>query len=142
VSAAAIIGHHVNAIVALRGDAVNARRPRGTRGRSTSGARASARHAESIDGAELSGSIDPVMAGRHAAAYGFAMSWHSSQGHRRYTDVVFESLEHVERVGSGKIYTAFSDEELRDIRDSPASTVYSRTNLRSAALLVQGARRL
>ena len=34
-------------------------------------ARASARDAKSIDGAELSGSIEPVMAGRHAATYGF-----------------------------------------------------------------------
>ena len=42
--------------------------------------RAGARHAESIDGAELSGSIEPVMAGRHAAAYGFAMTSHSRQG--------------------------------------------------------------
>jgi hypothetical protein len=32
-------------------------------------ARASARHAESIDGAEHSGSIETVMAGRHAAAW-------------------------------------------------------------------------
>jgi hypothetical protein len=31
-------------------------------------ARAGAREAKSIDGAELSGSIEPVMAGRHAAA--------------------------------------------------------------------------
>src|ERR1700681_3282903 len=43
-------------------------------------ARAGARHAESIDGAEHSGSIEPVMAGRHAAAYGFAMASHSGQG--------------------------------------------------------------
>ena len=43
-------------------------------------ARAGARHAESIDGAELSGSIEPVMAGRHAAAYGSAMTSHSRQG--------------------------------------------------------------
>ena len=31
-------------------------------------ARAGARHAESMDGAEHSGSIEPVMAGRQAAA--------------------------------------------------------------------------
>jgi hypothetical protein len=56
---------------ALGGGAVNARRPRGTRGRSERerahlGRRA--RLAESIDGAEPSGSIKPVMAGRYAAA--------------------------------------------------------------------------
>ena len=33
-------------------------------------ARASARHAESIDGAEHSGNIEPVMAGPTAAAWG------------------------------------------------------------------------
>jgi hypothetical protein len=43
-------------------------------------ARAGACHAESIDGAEHSGSIEPVMAERHAAAYRFAVTSHSSQG--------------------------------------------------------------
>ena len=84
-------------------------------------ARASACHAESIDGAEPSGSIEPVMAGRHAPAYDFATTSHRSQAARGYEDVVFESLENVESVGSGKMYRAFSDEELRDFRDTPAS---------------------
>jgi hypothetical protein len=47
-------GHRVKAGLALRGGAVNARRPRGTRGRSG---------AQSIDGAEHSGTLDDVMAG-------------------------------------------------------------------------------
>jgi hypothetical protein len=44
------------------------------------GGRGSARHAERIDGAERSGSIGPVMAERHPAAYCFAMRNHSCQG--------------------------------------------------------------
>ena len=35
-----------------------------------------------------------------------------------YKDGVFEPLEHVESVKPGKIYTVFSDEELRDIRET------------------------
>ena len=35
-----------------------------------------------------------------------------------YKDGVFEPLESVESVAPGKIYTAFSDEELRDIRET------------------------
>ena len=35
-----------------------------------------------------------------------------------YKDGVFEPLESVESVTPGKIYTAFSDEELRDIREA------------------------
>ena len=35
-----------------------------------------------------------------------------------YKDGVFEPLENVENVRNGKIYTAFSDEELRDMRET------------------------
>jgi hypothetical protein len=35
-----------------------------------------------------------------------------------YKDGVFEPIENVESVRPGKIYTAFSDEELRDIRET------------------------
>lgn len=35
-----------------------------------------------------------------------------------YKDGVFEPLENVEGVKPGKIYTVFSDEELRDIRET------------------------
>jgi hypothetical protein len=49
----AVCGHHAKAKVALRAGAVNARRPRGTRGRS---------EAKSIDGAEHSGMMKGVMA--------------------------------------------------------------------------------
>ena len=35
-----------------------------------------------------------------------------------YKDGVFEPLENVEGVKHGKIYTAFSDDELRDIRET------------------------
>jgi hypothetical protein len=35
-----------------------------------------------------------------------------------FKDGVFEPLDDVENVQPGKIYTAFSDEELRDIRET------------------------
>ena len=35
-----------------------------------------------------------------------------------YKDGVFEPLENVESAKPGNIYTAFSDEELRDIRET------------------------
>lgn len=35
-----------------------------------------------------------------------------------YRDGIFEPLENVEGVKPGKIYTAFSDEELLDIRET------------------------
>jgi len=35
-----------------------------------------------------------------------------------YKDGIFEPLENVESVKPGNIYTAFSDEELRDIRET------------------------
>lgn len=35
-----------------------------------------------------------------------------------YKDGVFEPLENVESAMPGQIYTVFSDEELRDIRDT------------------------
>ena len=35
-----------------------------------------------------------------------------------YKDGIFEPIENVESVKPGNIYTAFSDEELRDIRET------------------------
>jgi hypothetical protein len=56
----------VNTPFVLRGGAVNARRPRGTRGRSHSSARSCRALVtrRAFDGAEDSGSIERVMAGR------------------------------------------------------------------------------
>src|SRR5437899_2736753 len=54
-------GHHASAGRALRAGAVNARRPRGTRGRSRAKSRANSR-AKSIDGAEHSSTLSGVMA--------------------------------------------------------------------------------